>query len=367
MYRKNKRKREKRRAEENEKLKEHGYDPEGLEQKQRENILQEIMPNEPDHDKEDEKHDDNDEKTPTAAEAKKEEETQEDESKETGMRGPKLDENVRLKIVDLGNACWTHHHFTSKIQTRQYRSPEVIIGLHYDTSADIWSFAATIFEMLTGDFLFEPRKGHNFSKNDDHFAQVIELNKIFSKKYVMPGKNFKKFFDKYGNLKRIQGFHYWPLRDVLTDKYQMKVEEARAFDSFILPMLEYYPLKRISAQKALAHPWFRMPNNYDYKMTEDEYAKFMASKQEKQEDDAEDNHEVYCETEDNDGDDEEENDEELAELEGDEGWYDAPHDNYGYKHLLNKSFDNGVYVGYADGIMTGELDQEANPQFKEKK
>jgi serine/threonine-protein kinase SRPK3 len=29
-----------------------------------------------------------------------------------------------------------------------------------------------IFEMLTGDFLFEPRKGPNFHKDDDHLAQV---------------------------------------------------------------------------------------------------------------------------------------------------------------------------------------------------
>ena len=43
------------------------------------------------------------------------------------IRGPKIDEKVRVKIVDLGNACWTHHHFTSKIQTRQYRSPEVYL------------------------------------------------------------------------------------------------------------------------------------------------------------------------------------------------------------------------------------------------
>jgi len=40
-------------------------------------------------------------------------------------RGPGLDENVRVKIVDLGNACWYHHHFSTEIQTRQYRSPEV--------------------------------------------------------------------------------------------------------------------------------------------------------------------------------------------------------------------------------------------------
>ena len=29
------------------------------------------------------------------------------------------------RIVDFGNACWTHKQFTSDIQTRQYRSPEV--------------------------------------------------------------------------------------------------------------------------------------------------------------------------------------------------------------------------------------------------
>jgi hypothetical protein len=87
-------------------------------------------------------------------------------------RGPGIDENVRVKVVDLGNACWTHHHFSTKIQTRQYRSPEVILGVKYDTSADLWSFACMIFELITGDFLFEPRKGESYNKNDDHLAQV---------------------------------------------------------------------------------------------------------------------------------------------------------------------------------------------------
>jgi len=37
----------------------------------------------------------------------------------------KLPDDFKLKIVDLGNACWKHHHFSHEIQTRQYRSPEV--------------------------------------------------------------------------------------------------------------------------------------------------------------------------------------------------------------------------------------------------
>jgi len=37
----------------------------------------------------------------------------------------------RSVVVDLGNACWTHRHFSEDIQTRQYRAPEVLIGSRY--------------------------------------------------------------------------------------------------------------------------------------------------------------------------------------------------------------------------------------------
>merc|ERR1719239_1560308 len=46
---------------------------------------------------------------------------------------------LTVKIADLGNACWVHHHFTEDIQTRQYRSLEVLLGAGYGTPADIWS------------------------------------------------------------------------------------------------------------------------------------------------------------------------------------------------------------------------------------
>ena len=42
-----------------------------------------------------------------------------------------------FKIADLGNACWIDRHFSSSIQTRQYRSPEAIIRAEYDTSMHV--------------------------------------------------------------------------------------------------------------------------------------------------------------------------------------------------------------------------------------
>jgi serine/threonine-protein kinase SRPK3 len=44
----------------------------------------------------------------------------------------------------LGNASWTDLHFTNDIQTRQYRSPEAILGAKWNTAVDVWSASAMV-------------------------------------------------------------------------------------------------------------------------------------------------------------------------------------------------------------------------------
>lgn len=67
---------------------------------------------------------------------------------------------ISVKIADLGNACWVNHHFTNDIQTRQYRSPEVILGAKWGASADVWSMAAMVSDAETpGEGRGSGRKG----------------------------------------------------------------------------------------------------------------------------------------------------------------------------------------------------------------
>jgi serine/threonine-protein kinase SRPK3 len=61
-------------------------------------------------------------------------------------RIPPEELNITVKIADLGNACWIDCHFTNDIQTRQYRSPEVILGSKWNQSADMWSAACMVSE-----------------------------------------------------------------------------------------------------------------------------------------------------------------------------------------------------------------------------
>ena len=58
-------------------------------------------------------------------------------------------ERISVKIADLGNACWVGHHFTNDIQTRQYRSPEVILGAKWGASTDVWSMSCMVSQIST--------------------------------------------------------------------------------------------------------------------------------------------------------------------------------------------------------------------------
>ena len=140
-----------------------------------------------------------------------------------------------------------------------------------------------VFELLTGDFLFEPRKGYYFDKDDDHLAQMIELLGPMPKNFAISGKNSRRFFDSTGHLKRIRGLNYWPLYRVLTEKYRFRPNESEALADFLQSMLTWYPDRRATAQEMLDHPWLSMPRNDNYKLSEEEYDALMIESKNKEE------------------------------------------------------------------------------------
>ncbi|XP_047148915.1 dual specificity protein kinase YAK1 homolog [Vigna umbellata] len=61
---------------------------------------------------------------------------------------------AEIKIIDFGSACMENRTVYSYIQSRYYRSPEVLLGYQYTTAIDMWSFGCIVAELFLGLPLF---------------------------------------------------------------------------------------------------------------------------------------------------------------------------------------------------------------------
>ena len=128
-----------------------------------------------------------------------------------------------------------------------------------------------IFELVTGDYLFEPKKGKTFRKNDDHLALITELiGKCNDFNILQRHSKVWKFYDKKKktpHLKNIKKLKIWPLYNILLEKYRLKDSESRAFADFLGCMLKWNLKDRMSARDLLNHPWLKMADDYNVWMS----------------------------------------------------------------------------------------------------
>jgi hypothetical protein len=78
------------------------------------------------------------------------------------------------------------------------------------------------FELATGDYLFEPHSGENYSRDEDHLAHIIELLGPIPRSIALTGKYSREFFNKRG-------------KETFIPEYLFMLQMRRifAFDRFI--------------------------------------------------------------------------------------------------------------------------------------
>jgi serine/threonine-protein kinase SRPK3 len=114
-----------------------------------------------------------------------------------------------------------------------------------------------VFELITGDYLFDPQSGTKYGKDDDHIAQIIELLGSFPKSLCNSGKWSQEIFNRKGELRNIHRLRHWALPDVLREKYHFSVEESKRTSDFLLPMLRLLPEDRANAGGMSGHEFLK--------------------------------------------------------------------------------------------------------------
>jgi serine/threonine-protein kinase SRPK3 len=126
---------------------------------------------------------------------------------------------------------------------------------HLSPNSTYTNIRPQVFELITGDYLFDPQSGTKYGKDDDHIAQIIELLGPFPKSMCLSGKWSQEIFNRKGELRNIHRLRHWALPDVLKEKYHFKEEDARKVAEFLTPMLELVPEKRANAGGMAGAEW----------------------------------------------------------------------------------------------------------------
>mmetsp|Transcript_36374 Transcript_36374/g.37050 ORF Transcript_36374/g.37050 Transcript_36374/m.37050 type:complete len:679 (-) Transcript_36374:132-2168(-) len=163
----------------------------------------------------------------------------------------KNEQKAQIVIIDFGSSCYVKETIYTYIQSRFYRSPEVILGLEYSLGIDVWSFACIIPELYTAYPLF-PGENEN-----DQMACISELIGQPPMHLVNRSTRRKQLFHDSGEL-RIQPSPRGKIRTPNSRSFD-DIRGNRAgdqmFTSFLQRCIRWDPEDRPSADQLMSHPW----------------------------------------------------------------------------------------------------------------
>lgn len=102
--------------------------------------------------------------------------------------------NITVKLTDFGFFCKNTEQFNKPFGTRYYMAPEIILMGDCSEKVDIWALGCMIYELLTGEILFDPHSSPRGSTDYHHLEMMICICGEFDKSILHKTKHYKKFF-----------------------------------------------------------------------------------------------------------------------------------------------------------------------------
>lgn len=174
----------------------------------------------------------------------------------TGEAGPYMrPASTRIRLIDFGNATHEDEHHSSLINTRQYRSPEVLLALGWDELTDMWSIGCILMELYVGEQLFDTHA------EAEHLALVARIVGPLPQAMLDgAGEAVKK-----ATLEKDANSGHWRLLEGSESTKRVcsqrplaeQIQPVHAeFAGFVDALLRLEPGRRVRAINALMHPFF---------------------------------------------------------------------------------------------------------------
>ena len=158
-----------------------------------------------------------------------------------------------LKLGDFGLArtLGGRGKMTDKVITLWYRPPELLMGCtKYGPEVDIWSAGCILFEMATSKVLFQASDGKEMST-------LIHIFQVCGKPTPETWPDFERRYGKsYAmSLIRMDGLRS---ESILPQIFKDNIpSEYEGLSDLLMKMIVLNPARRISAEEALNHPFFK--------------------------------------------------------------------------------------------------------------
>ncbi|RFU25618.1 hypothetical protein B7463_g10731, partial [Scytalidium lignicola] len=152
-----------------------------------------------------------------------------------------------IKVIDFGSSCFEHEKVYTYIQSRFYRSPEVILGMTYGMPIDMWSLGCILAELYTGVPIFP---GEN---EQEQLACIMEVFGPPEKHLIAKSSRRKLFFDSLGEPRLTVSSKGRRRRPSTKTLQQVLKCNDEAFLDFLARCLRWDPDRRMRPDDAVRH------------------------------------------------------------------------------------------------------------------
>ena len=156
------------------------------------------------------------------------------------------------RLCDFGEARFGQQWYTGMLQPVPYRAPEVLLGIPWTFSADIWNAALVVWVMLEGRLLFTGIDERGMASTEHQLARFVAVLGAPPRELLTRGDQPLRYFDEEGKWTGAIAVPELSL-ELLLEALQGK--EAEIFLDFMRKMLCWIPEERHTAKQLLLHPW----------------------------------------------------------------------------------------------------------------